>query len=325
MARVAAGNTLSASDSELAFTVIMRGEATPAQIGGLLAMLHQRGETADEFLGALRAVRAHLVPIEAPPEAIDVCGTGGDGQGTLNISTAVAFVVAACDVPVAKHGNRALSSRAGGADVLAALGIAIPPQRAEAALAQLGLTFLFAPNHHPALKHAAGPRAELGFRTLFNLLGPAANPARVRRQLVGVFAPNWAAPMAATLGALGAEHVWAVCSQGCDELTLAGENTVAEYRAGTLREFTVAPADAGLAQAPLEAIAGGDAAVNAAALVALLEGAQGPYHDTVILNAAASLIVAGRATTLREGVEVGARAIASGAALAKLKSLQTFH
>jgi anthranilate phosphoribosyltransferase len=322
LARLADGAELTATEAEAAFSTIMRGDATEAQIASLLTALRVRGETQPELLGAVKAVRGKMSPIAAPPGTIDVCGTGGDGQGTLNISTAVAFVVAATGVPVAKHGNRALSSRAGGADVLAALGVNIPPEQAAHTLAETGLTFLFAPNHHAALRHAAPTRAELGFRTLFNLVGPAANPAGVTRQLIGVFAPRWLVPMAETLGALGAEHVWVVHGEGLDELTLAGETQVAAWQNGHVRTFNVTPEQAGLPHAPVAAIAGSDAAGNAAALLALLQGMRGPYHDTVVLNAAAALIVAGRATDLAEGAELAASALASGAALAKLQTLQ---
>jgi anthranilate phosphoribosyltransferase len=224
---------------------------------------------------------------------------------------------------VAKHGNRAMSSRAGGVDVLSALGIESPPAHAAETLARTGLVFLFAPNHHAALAHAALPRAELGFRTLFNLVGPAANPAGVRRQLVGVFAPRWLAPMAETLGALGAERVWVVHGSGTDELTLAGETQVAEWRHGTLHEFTVTPEQAGLNRAPLSAIAGGDPMSNANALSALLQGGKGAYRDTVVFNAAAALIVAGRVETLMQGATMAASALDSGAAHAMLRTLQT--
>lgn len=322
MARLAGGAELSATEAEAAFAIIMRGEATPAQIAAMVTAMRVRGETQAELLGAVRAVRGQMLAIAAPPGTIDVCGTGGDGMGTLNVSTATAFVVAACGVPVAKHGNRALSSRAGGADVLAALGVDIPPERAAVTLAENGLTFLFAPNHHPALRHAAAPRAELGFRTLFNLVGPAANPAGVMRQLVGVFSPRWLAPMAETLGALGAEHVWVVHGEGLDELTLAGETQVAAWQNGSLRAFIVTPEQAGVPRAPVSAIAGGDAAGNAAALLALLQGMPGPYRDTAVLNAAAALIVSGRAADLAEGAALAGAALDSGAALAKLQSLQ---
>jgi anthranilate phosphoribosyltransferase len=300
----------------------MDGTATPAQIGALLTAMRLRGETPAELLGAVRAARARMDCVAAPPGAIDVCGTGGDGLGTLNVSTAVAFVVAACGVPVAKHGNRALSSRAGGADVLAALGVDIPAADAAETLARHGLTFLFAPNHHPALRHAAGPRAELGFRTLFNLVGPLANPAGVRHQLVGVFAPSWLAPVAGTLGALGAERVWVVHGQGLDELTLAGETQVCAWQDGAVTPFTVTPEQAGLARAPISAVIGGDAQHNAARLLALLEGETGAYHDMVVLNAAAALVVAGRAATLLQGAALSTEALRNGGALARLRALQ---
>ncbi len=322
LARLAAGETLSADDSEAVFAQIMDGAATPAQIGALLTAMRLRGETPAELLGAVRAARARMACVAAPPGAIDVCGTGGDGLGTLNVSTAAAFVVAACGVPVAKHGNRALSSRAGGADVLAALGVEIPAADAAETLARLGLTFLFAPNHHPALRHAAGPRAELGFRTLFNLVGPLANPACVRHQLVGVFASAWLAPVARTLGALGAERAWIVHGQGLDELTLAGETQVCAWQDGDITHFTVTPEQAGLARAPVSAIIGGDARHNAARLLALLEGETGAYHDTVVLNAAAALVVAGRAATLAQGAALSTEALRNGSALARLRALQ---
>ena len=229
LARLAAGETLTDAEAETAFDIIMSGEATPAQIGALLMAMRVRGETVAELTGAVRAMRAHMTPVAAPPDAIDVCGTGGDAAGTLNISTAVTFVVAGCDVPVAKHGNRALSSRTGGADVLAALGVNVdvPLERLADILRAANCAFLFAPRHHPSMRHAAGPRVELGTRTIFNLLGPLANPARVRRQLTGVFDPQWARPMAETLGRLGSETAWIVHGQGLDELTVAGENQVA--------------------------------------------------------------------------------------------------
>jgi anthranilate phosphoribosyltransferase len=313
---------LSADESEAAFALIMDGAATPAQIAALLTAMRVRGETQAEHLGAVRAARARMLAVAAPAGTVDVCGTGGDGLGTLNVSTAAAFVVAACDVPVAKHGNRAISSQSGGADVLAALGVDIPAEQAALVLGRVGLTFLFAPNHHPALRHAAGPRAELGFRTLFNLVGPAANPAGVRHQLIGVFSPRWLEPMAETLGALGAEHVWVVHGEGLDELTLAGETQVAAWRSGAVKRFSVTPADAGLRVAPVEAIRGGDAAHNAAALLDVLQGAGGAYHDTVVLNAAAALVVGGRTTDLAEGASLARAALAGGAALAKLRALQ---
>ena len=273
----------------------------------LLMAMRVRGETVAEITGAVRAMRARMTAVAAPPDAIDVCGTGGDAAGTLNVSTAVTFVVAGCGVPVAKHGNRALSSRTGGADVLTALGVNIdaPLERLPDILREAGCVFLFAPRHHPSMRHAAGPRVELGTRTIFNLLGPLANPARVQRQLTGVFSPDWARPMAETLGRSGQRAAWMVHGQGLDELTVAGENQVAAWKGGQSAPSPSAPEDAGLPRAPIAAISGGDAAFNAAALQALLQGATGAYRDTVLLNAAAALIVAGRAADLRDGVASG--------------------
>jgi anthranilate phosphoribosyltransferase len=324
LARLAAGETLSEDAAEAAFGVIMAGEATPAQIAGLLMALRVRGETVAELTGAVRAMRARMLVVEAPEDAIDVVGTGGDNAGSLNVSTAVTFVLAGCGVKVAKHGNRALSSRTGAADVLAALGVdvEVPVARLPAILRACGCVFMFAPRHHAALRHAAGPRVELGTRTIFNLLGPLANPAKVRRQLTGVFDPAWLRPMAQTLANCGTERAWLVHGQGLDELTVAGENQVVELAEGRLRSFTVLPEDAGLARAPVAAIRGGDAAANAAALDALLRGAGGPYRDTVLLNAAAGLLVAGAASGLREGVSRAAAALDSGAALAALDLLR---
>lgn len=322
--RLARGETLDEAESEAAFGVIMSGEATPAQIAGLLMALRVRGETVAELTGAVRAMRARMLRVEAPPGAIDVCGTGGDGAGTLNVSTAAVFVLAGCGVTVAKHGNRALSSRTGGADVLAALGVDVdpPPERLPEVLRRAGCAFLFAPRHHAALRHAGGARSELGTRTIFNLLGPLANPAGVRFQLTGVYDPVWAAPMAETLGRLGTSRAWVVHGGGLDELTVAGESVVVELNDGRLRHFTVTPEEAGLARAPLAAIRGGDAVQNAAALEALLEGRRGPYRDTVLLNAAAALVVAGRAASLAEGAASAAAAIDDGRALASLDALR---
>ncbi len=324
LARLALGETLSVADSESAFGTIMSGEATPAQIAALLMAMRVRGETVAELTGAVQAMRARMVAVEAPEGAIDVCGTGGDNAGTLNVSTAVTFVLAGLGLPVAKHGNRALSSRTGGADVLTALGVNVdvPLDRLPGVLRAANCVFLFAPRHHAALRHAAGPRVELGTRTIFNLLGPLANPARVRRQLTGVFDPKWARPMAETLGALGSERCWLVHGEGLDELSVAGENSVVELNGGALRSFVLTPEDAGLPRAPIAAIRGGEAAVNAAALAALLRGAAGPYRDTVVFNAAAALVVAGRAEDVRDGVAAASAAIDGGAALAALETLR---
>jgi anthranilate phosphoribosyltransferase len=302
----------------------MGGDATPAQIAGLIMAMRVRGETVPEMVGAVRAVRARMLAVEAPEDALDVCGTGGDQAGTLNVSTAVTFVLAGAKIPVAKHGNRALSSRTGGADVLLALGVPfeVEPARLPQILRDAYSVFLFAPRHHAAWRHAAGTRVDLGTRTIFNLLGPMANPANVRYQLAGVFAPEWLQPMAETLGRLGSRRAWLVHGQGLDELTLAGESHVAELRDGTVRSFTITPEDAGLPRSPVEAIRGGDAAVNAAALTALLDGARTPYRDIVLLNAAAGFIVAGRAATLPDGVALAAHSIDSGAARAALDALR---
>ncbi|MBV9653615.1 MAG: anthranilate phosphoribosyltransferase [Acetobacteraceae bacterium] len=324
LARLAAGETLDEAAAEHAFGIIMAGEATPAQIAALLMAMRVRGETVAEMTGAVRAMRACMAPVEAPPGAIDVVGTGGDNAGSLNISTAVAFVLAACGVPVAKHGNRALSSKTGAADVLAALGVDVDVEleRLPAILRACGCAFLFAPRHHAALRHAAGPRVELGTRTIFNLVGPLANPAGVRRQLTGVFAPDWLRPIAETLGRLGTETAWVVHGQGLDELSVAGDNLVVAWRDGAVHSFVVTPEDAGLSRAPIAAIRGGDASTNAAALLALLQGAPGPYRDTVLLNAAAALIVADRAGNLRDGVAEAKAAIDGGAAFAVLETLK---
>ena len=324
LARLAGGATLTEAEAQAAFSTIMAGEATPAQIAALLMAMRVRGETVAEITGAVRAMRARMSRVDAPAGAMDVCGTGGDGSGSLNVSTAVTFVLAGLEVPVAKHGNRALSSRTGGADVLTALGVNVdvPLPRLPQVLRTAHCAFLFAPRHHAAMRHVAGPRVELGTRTIFNLLGPLANPAEVKRQLTGVFDPAWARPMVETLAALGSTDVWLVHGQGLDELTIAGENQVVALRDGTIRSFVLTPEDAGLGRAPVEAIRGGDASQNAAALLGLLKGTPSPYRDTVLLNTAAGLIVAGRVGDLREGVAMAARAIDGGAALAALETLK---
>ncbi len=324
IARLARGETLSEAEAEGAFGIIMSGEATPAQIAGLLMMMRLRGETVAELVGAVRAMRARMAAVSVPPGAIDVCGTGGDGAGTLNVSTAVTFVLAGLGVPVAKHGNRALSSRTGGADVLSELGVNVdvPLDRLPAVIEAAGCAFLFAPRHHAALRHAAGPRVELGTRTIFNLLGPLANPARVTRQLTGVFDPAWARPMAQTLSELGTTHAWLVHGQGLDELTVAGENHVVALENGIISERLVTPEDAGLPRSPVTAIKGGEPPANARALLALLQGAPGPYRDTVVFNSAAALLVAGRADGLMDGAAQAAAAIGDGAALAALHRLR---
>ena len=324
LARLALGETLNEAESEEAFGTIMSGEATPAQIAGLLMAMRVRRETVAEITGAVRAMRSRMTGVVAPEGAIDVVGTGGDNAHSLNISTAVAYVVAGLGVPVAKHGNRALSSRSGAADVLAALGVNVdmPLDRMADVLRETGCVFMFAPRHHAALRHAAGPRVELGTRTIFNLLGPLANPASVKKQLTGVFDPSWARPMVETLANTGSTDVWLVHGQGLDELTVAGDNQVVALKDGRMTEFTVTPEQAGLPRAPVEAVRGGDAAFNAVALEALLRGAAGAYRDTVLLNAAGALIVAGRAGDLREGVAMAAKSVDGGAALNVLETMK---
>ena len=296
LARLASGETLSEAEAEAAFGIIMSGEATPAQIAGLLMAMRVRGETVAELVGAVRAMRARMASVAAPPGAIDVCGTGGDNAGTLNVSTAVTFVLAGAGVPVAKHGNRALSSRTGGADVLAALGVEVdvPLARLPAVLlaGPLRVPVRAAPPRRPAPRRRPAGRA----RHPHDLqpARAAREPGRgCKRQLIGVFDPAWAQPMAETLAALGTERAWIVHGEGLDELTVAGENRVVELNEGRVRTFTLLPEEAGLPRAPVAAIGGGDAEANAAALRALLGGAAGPYRDTVLLNAAAALIVAG--------------------------------
>ena len=322
--RVAGGATLSESEAEEAFGIIMSGEATPAQIAGLVMAMRVRRETVAEIAGAVRAMRSRMTRVVVPPGAIDVVGTGGDASGSLNISTAVTFVLAGAGVKVAKHGNRALSSKTGAADVLQALGVNVDValDRLPAVLDAAGCAFMFAPRHHAALRHAGGARVELGTRTIFNLLGPLANPASVTRQLTGVFDPSWNRTMAEALQRLGSESVWVVHGQGLDELSVAGENQVAALENGVIREFVVTPEEAGLARSPIEGIRGGDAAHNAAELEKLLQGQPGAYRDTVLLNAAGALIVAGRVGDLREGVQVARAALDQGAALACLETLR---
>ena len=324
IARLADGETLSSVDSEAAFGIIMSGDATPTQIAGMLMMMRLRGETVPELVGAVRAMRARMTTVRVPPGAMDVCGTGGDGAGTLNVSTAVTFVLAGLGVCVAKHGNRALSSRTGGADVLTALGVNVDValERLPDVIQAAGCAFLFAPRHHAALRHAAGPRTELGTRTIFNLLGPLANPGQVRRQLTGVFDPAWSRPMAETLAELGSTHAWLVHGQGLDELTVAGENQVVMLERGRITERVVRPEDAGLTRSPIAAIKGGDAEENAHALLSVLQGAGGAYRDTVVLNSAAALIVAERVDNLSDGAALAARALDGGAALSALDRLR---
>ncbi len=322
--KVATGATLTRAEAAHAFDKMMAGEATPAQMGALLMGLRVRGETVDEIAGAVATMRAKMLPVEAPADAIDVVGTGGDASGSYKISTCAAFIVAGAGVPVAKHGNRALSSKSGAADVLAALGVNIDlsPDAIGRCVREAGIGFMFAPAHHPAMKNVGPTRVELGTRTIFNLLGPLSNPAGVKRQMVGVFARPWIEPLAKVLAALGSERAWVVHgSDGLDELTTSGPSFVAELAGGKVKTFEVTPEDAGLKRSNPEQLRGGEAAMNAAALRTVLEGMPGPYRDVALMNAGAALVVAGKAKNIREGVALGAKALDSGAANVRLEKL----
>ncbi len=321
---LAADRPLTREEAETAFAALFDGAATPSQMGGLLMALRTRGETVEEIAAAARVMRAKCNKVRAPEGAMDIVGTGGDGKGTLNISTATAFVVAGAGVVVAKHGNRNLSSKSGAADALTQMGVdvMIGPEAVEKALKDCGIAFMMAPMHHPAIRHVMPTRAELGTRTVFNLLGPLTNPAGVKRQLTGAFSRDWIRPMAETLAALGSDRAWLVHgSDGTDELSIAGTSWVAALEDGTVREFEVHPEEAGLPVHPFEAIMGGSPEENAAAFRALLAGAAGAYRDAVLLNAAAALVVAGKATGLKDGAAQAAESIDSGAAKAKIEAL----
>ncbi len=321
---VARGGTLTQMQAAKAFEQIMSGTASDAQIGALLLGLHARGETVDEIAGAARALRAKAVSVRAPEGAIDTCGTGGDAKGTHNISTCVAFVVVGAGVPVAKHGNRSISSRSGSADVLAALGVNIEcgPEIIERCIARCGLGFMFAPAHHAAMRHVAKVRGELGVRTIFNLLGPLANPATTKYQVVGVFEEKWVKPLANVLGILGVERAWVVHGDdGLDELTTTTTSYVAVLDRGKVSTFRLSPRNAGVAEAKPDDLIGGDAEENAAHIRAVLHGNQGPFRDIVLLNAGAALLVAGKARTLRDGVALAAASIDKGKAHKVLESL----
>jgi anthranilate phosphoribosyltransferase len=324
IAKVASGATLSREESAHAFDRMMSGEATPSQMGGLLMALRVRGETVDEITGAVTAMRAKMLKVDAPPDAIDVVGTGGDASGSFNISTCAAFIVAGAGVPVAKHGNRALSSRSGAADVLGALGVKIELSAAQVGecIEKAGIGFMFAPAHHPAMKNVGPTRVELGTRTIFNLLGPLSNPAGVKRQMIGVFSKDWIEPMAHVLKNLGSECVWvAHGSDGLDEITTSGPTAIAALENGTVRVFEINPEDAGLKKVGRDALRGGDAETNATALMAVLQGTQGPFRDVALLNAAAALTVAGKAKDVKEGVALAAKSVDSGAAKDRLDKL----
>ena len=324
IASVAGGASLNRAQAEQAFDALLSGDVTPAQMGGFLMALRVRGETVEEITGAVSAMRGKMLRVNAPAGAIDIVGTGGDNAGTWNVSTLASLIVAACGVPVAKHGNRAASSKSGASDILSALGVLVglPAEKVEACLREARIGFMMATTHHAAMRHVGPVRVELGVRTIFNILGPLSNPASVKRQLTGVFAPDLMRPMAETLRNLGSEAAWVVHgADGLDEITTTGATRVVALEDGAIREFVVSPEDAGLRLAEPADLRGGDPAHNATALRAVLDGAKTAYRDIALLNAAAALVVAGKAANLREGVAAGEQAIASGAAKATLAAL----
>jgi anthranilate phosphoribosyltransferase len=323
IAKVASGGALDREEARGAFEIIMSGAATPSQIGGFLMALRVRGETVDEIYGAVGSMRARMLPVTVPADSIDIVGTGGDGSGTYNISTLASIIVAGAGVPVAKHGNRALSSKAGTADALSCLGVKldIGPEAIARCVSEAGLGFMFAQMHHPAMKHVGPSRVELGTRTIFNLLGPLSNPGGVTHQLLGVFAPQWIVPIAEVLRDLGSKTVWVVHGSGLDEITTTGTTQVAALEDGKIRTFELTPADFGLKQVTLDDIRGGDGAYNAAALKAVLDGADMPYRDISLANAAASLVIAGKAGSLMDAMALAREALESGRARTVLQRL----
>ncbi len=322
--KVATGAALTREEAAGAFEQMMAGEATPSQMGALLMGLRVRGETVDEITGAVSTMRAKMLRVNAPPDAIDIVGTGGDASGSFNISTCAALIVAGAGVPVAKHGNRALSSRSGAADVLTALGVKIDltPDAIARCIGEAGIGFMFAPAHHPAMKNVAATRVELGTRTIFNLLGPLANPAGVRRQMIGVFSKQWIQPLAQVLKNLGAKRIWVVHgSDGLDEITTSGPTSVAALENGALETFEIAPEEFGLRKVKPEALRGGDAAANAKAVQNVLEGRESAFRDVALFNAAAALVVAGKAKDLKDGLHAAAHSVDSGEAEGRLDRL----
>jgi len=323
LSKLADGHILSEEDAQAFFAACLRGEPSPAQIAAAVTALRMRGETVGEITACARAMRAAATKLEHPYQVIDTCGTGGDGQHTFNISTAAALVAAGGGIKVAKHGTRALSSSSGSSDVLSALGVnlACSIEQSRKALDEAGICFLFAPAHHSAMRHVTPVRAELGFRTLFNLLGPLSNPAGAQRQVLGVYDPRLIEPMAKVLGALGAERAWVVHGSGLDEITTTGPTEICEWRDGQTRLFIVTPEAVGLERVSLDALRGGDPKANAAALTALLDGERGAYRDIVALNAAAAFLVADRVETLREGLDLAFAVIDDGRAREALARL----
>jgi anthranilate phosphoribosyltransferase len=324
LAKIVTGASLERTESRTAFDLILSGEVTQAQIGGFLIGLRQRGETVEEITGAVSAMRAQMRCVEAPADSIDIVGTGGDGHGTYNVSTLAALIVAACGVPVAKHGNRAASSKSGSSDVLSALGVklGLTPAEVSACINEAGIGFMSAQAHHEAMRHVASARAELGTRTIFNLLGPLSNPAGVKRMLLGVFSPAWLMPLAEVLRELGTEQAWIVHgADGLDEITTTGATKAVSLEGGRITSFEIVPEDAGLPRSTLADIKGGDAAHNAAALTAILKGAETPYRDIALLNAAAALVIAGKVANLREGAAFADATLRSGEAALVLEKL----
>ncbi len=324
IAKVAEGRSLTSDEAVDAFAIMMSGDASPAQMGAFLMGLRVRGETVEELTGAAQAMRAKATGVTAPEGAVDTCGTGGDAKGTYNISTCTAFVVAGAGVPVAKHGNKSVSSKSGSADVLAALGVNLDvgPEVVSKAIEDAGVGFMFAPKHHSAMRHVGPVRAELGMRTIFNLLGPLANPAGARYQVIGVFSRDWIVPLAEVLSNLGSKRVWVVHgSDGLDELTTTGPTFVAELNDGSVSTFEVTPADAGLRQADPNDLIGGEADENAKAIDDVLAGQPSAFRDIVVLNAAAALVVAGKADGLADGAKLASESLDSGTARKSLDDL----
>ncbi len=324
IAKVAAGAQLTRAEAFDAFEAMLSGDVTPAQVGGFLMALRVRGEGVEEITGAVAAMRARMLRVKAPEDAIDIVGTGGDGSGSYNVSTLAAIIVAACGVPVAKHGNRAASSKSGSSDALTALGvkIGIPPAAVERCIAEAGVGFMMAPAHHAAMRHVGAARVELGTRTIFNLLGPLSNPAGVKRQVLGVFSAAWLEPMAQVLRNHGSQRVWLVHGgDGLDEITTTGPTEIVELNAGEIRAFTVKPEDVGLRRASPAELKGGDPAHNAAALREVLAGAHNAYRDIAVFNAGAALVVAQAVADLPAGVARAERALDEGAAATTLARL----
>ncbi|MFD1744339.1 anthranilate phosphoribosyltransferase [Rhizobium helianthi] len=323
IAKIATGEPLSKEDARAAFDILMSGEATPSQIGGFLMALRVRGETVDEISGAVSTMRSKMLPVAAPDDVMDIVGTGGDGLKTYNISTLAALIVAGAGVRVAKHGNRALSSKSGTADALAALGVKldIQPDLIARCISEAGIGFMFAQVHHAAMRHVGPSRVELGTRTIFNLLGPLSNPAGAKRQLLGVFSPQWLEPIAHVMRDLGSENIWVVHGDGMDEITTTGVTQVCALENGTIRNFVLTPEDFGVARATLDELKGGDGEVNARALRDVLSGARNAYRDIALCNAAASLVIAGKAADVLEGMILATTSLDNGHAAAVLDKL----